>query len=61
MAEGIEAADSIALDPHKWLLTNFDCNAFYTRERKALLEALSVMPEYLRNAATASGAVIALE
>ncbi|AKJ07461.1 aromatic-L-amino-acid decarboxylase [Archangium gephyra] len=58
MLEGLEAVDSFAFNPHKWLLTNFDCNAFYTRERKALLEALSVMPEYLRNAATASGAVI---
>jgi aromatic-L-amino-acid decarboxylase len=58
MLEGLEAVDSFAFNPHKWLLTNFDCNAFYTRERKALLDALSVMPEYLRNAATASGAVI---
>jgi aromatic-L-amino-acid decarboxylase len=58
MLEGLEAVDSYAFNPHKWLLTNFDCNAFYTRERKALLEALSVMPEYLRNAASASGAVI---
>ena len=58
MLEGMEAVDSFAFNPHKWLLTNFDCNAFYTRERKALLDALSVMPEYLRNAATASGAVI---
>jgi aromatic-L-amino-acid/L-tryptophan decarboxylase len=58
MLEGLEAVDSFAFNPHKWLLTNFDCNAFYTRERKALQDALSVMPEYLRNAATASGAVI---
>ena len=46
------------ITPHKWLLTNFDCNAFYTRDRRALLDALSVTPEYLRNAASASGAVI---
>jgi aromatic-L-amino-acid/L-tryptophan decarboxylase len=58
MLAGVEAADSFAFNPHKWLLTNFDCNAFYTRDRQALLEALSVMPEYLRNAASASGAVI---
>jgi aromatic-L-amino-acid decarboxylase len=55
---GLEAADSFAFNPHKWLLTNFDCDAFYTGDRRALLDALSVMPEYLRNAASASGAVI---
>lgn len=58
LAAGIEAVDSFAMDPHKWLLTNFDCDAFYTRDRAALVEALSVTPEYLRNAASASGAVI---
>lgn len=58
LAAGIEAADSIAFDPHKWLLTNFDCDAFYTRDRNALVDALSVTPEYLRNAASSSGAVI---
>ncbi|MDY7227442.1 pyridoxal-dependent decarboxylase [Hyalangium rubrum] len=57
-ATGLEAVDSFAFNPHKWLLTNFDCNAFYTRDRSALLDALSVTPEYLRNAASASGAVI---
>ncbi|MCE9673213.1 pyridoxal-dependent decarboxylase [Myxococcus stipitatus] len=58
LLEGVEAADSLSFNPHKWLLTNFDCNAFYTRDRRALLDALSVAPEYLRNAASASGAVI---
>ena len=58
LGEGLEAVDSFAFNPHKWLLTNFDCNAFYTRDRKALLDALSVMPEYLRNTATASGKVV---
>lgn len=58
MLAGVERADSFAFNPHKWLLTNFDCDAFYTRDRHALVAALSVMPEYLRNAASASGAVI---
>ncbi|MFP2931944.1 pyridoxal-dependent decarboxylase [Pyxidicoccus sp. 3LG] len=58
LLDGVERVDSFAFNPHKWLLTNFDCNAFYTRDRRALLDALSVMPEYLRNAASASGAVI---
>jgi aromatic-L-amino-acid/L-tryptophan decarboxylase len=56
--DGVEAADSYACNPHKWLLTNFDCTAFYVADRGALVGALSVLPEYLRNAATESGAVI---
>jgi aromatic-L-amino-acid decarboxylase len=56
--DGVEAADSYCTNPHKWLLTNFDCDAFYVADRGALVEALSILPEYLRNAATESGAVI---
>lgn len=55
---GLDLADSYATNPHKWLLTNFDCDAFYVREPEALVGALTVLPEYLRNAATESGAVI---
>jgi aromatic-L-amino-acid decarboxylase len=55
---GIEHADSLCVNPHKWLLTNFDCDAFWTRDRASLLAALSVTPEYLRNAASDAGAVI---
>jgi aromatic-L-amino-acid decarboxylase len=55
---GVECADSYAMDPHKWLLTNFDCDAFWVADRGELVGALSVLPEYLRNAATESGAVI---
>ncbi len=58
MFRGIEHADSLCLNPHKWLLTNFDCDCFYTRDRASLVRALSVSPEYLRNAATQSGGVI---
>jgi aromatic-L-amino-acid decarboxylase len=55
---GLEAVDSYAFNPHKWLLTNFDCTAFYVADRQPLVEALSVVPEYLRNAASDSGEVI---
>lgn len=55
---GIERADSFCFNPHKWLLTNFDCSLLWTRDRTALTGALSVTPEYLRNAASSSGAVI---
>lgn len=58
MLEGVERADSVAFNPHKWLLTNFDCNCFWTRDRRAVTDALSVTPEYLRNRASESGEVI---
>ena len=47
---GWALADSIVLNPHKWLLTNFDCTAYYVRDRDALLSAFSHTPEYLRTA-----------
>ena len=55
---GLERADSYVFNPHKWLLTNFDCSAFWVADRGALLRSLSILPEYLRNQATMSGAVI---
>ncbi len=58
LQEGVEQADSYCFNPHKWMFTNFDCDCFYVADRKALIEALSVLPEYLRNQATESGAVI---
>jgi aromatic-L-amino-acid decarboxylase len=53
-----EYADSYAMNPHKWLLTNFDCDTFYIADRAPLVGALSVLPEFLRNAATDAGTVI---
>ncbi|GAA3652335.1 pyridoxal-dependent decarboxylase [Nonomuraea antimicrobica] len=53
-----EYADSYATNPHKWLLTNFDCGVLWTADRGPLLAALSSLPEYLRNAATSAGSVI---
>ena len=55
---GLEFANSYCFNPHKWMFTNFDCDCFYVADRKALIQALSIMPEYLRNQATESGAVI---
>ncbi|RLP87591.1 aspartate aminotransferase family protein [Micromonospora sp. BL4] len=55
---GLEYADSYCFDPHKWLLTGFDCDAFWVADRGELIEALTVLPEFLRNAASESGAVI---
>jgi aromatic-L-amino-acid decarboxylase len=56
--DGVELADSYTFNPHKWMFTNFDCNCFYVADRKQLIQTLSILPEYLRNQATESGAVI---
>jgi aromatic-L-amino-acid decarboxylase len=56
--DGVELADSYCFNPHKWMFTNFDCDCFYVSDRAALIRALSVLPEYLRNRATESGVVI---
>jgi aromatic-L-amino-acid/L-tryptophan decarboxylase len=56
--DGLAGVDSYCTNPHKWLLTNFDCDAFYVSDRRALIDSLSVLPEFLRNAATESGEVI---
>src|SRR5438034_3298063 len=54
---GVEHADSYCFNPHKWMLTNFDCDCFYVADRAALISTFSVTPEYLRNPATESGTV----
>ena len=56
--DGLELADSYCFNPHKWMFVNFDCSAFYVADRAALVGALGILPEYLRNAASESGAVI---
>lgn len=56
--DGLDQADSYCTNPHKWLLTNFDCDAFWVADRAALVDALSILPEFLRNAASESGAVL---
>jgi aromatic-L-amino-acid decarboxylase len=55
---GVELADSLCVNPHKWMFTNFDCDCFYVADRAALIRTLSILPEYLKNKATESGAVI---
>ena len=56
--DGLAEADSYCFNPHKWLLTNFDCDCFFVADREPLIRALSVLPEYLRNDASASGQAI---
>jgi aromatic-L-amino-acid decarboxylase len=45
---GMDRADSIVFNPHKWLMTNFDCTAYFVRDVEALLRACRISPEYLR-------------
>jgi aromatic-L-amino-acid decarboxylase len=45
---GIERAHSLVVNPHKWLFTNIDLSAFYTRRADILRRAFSLTPEYLR-------------
>lgn len=56
--DGLEVADSYCFNPHKWMFVNFDCSAFFVADRSALTGALAIHPEFLRNAASQSGAVI---
>lgn len=44
---GIERADSVTLDPHKWLFVPFECGCLLARDPRKLEEAFSVHPEYL--------------
>ncbi len=48
LIDGVGMADSFVTNPHKWLLTNFDCSAYFVRDVGALLQTFSVAPEYLR-------------
>lgn len=49
---GLELADSYCTNAHKWMGINFDCDLFWTSDRTSLLGALSILPEYLRSAAS---------
>jgi aromatic-L-amino-acid decarboxylase len=45
--DGVERADSLVVNPHKWLFTPFDCSAFFVRRPDVLKRAFSLVPEYL--------------
>ena len=49
--EGAWKADSLVVNPHKWMLTGFDCSAYFVRDSAALVRTFDVSPEYLRTAA----------
>ena len=58
LLDGVELVDSFCTDAHKWLLTGFDASLLWVRDAAALPAALSLTPEYLRNAASESGTVV---
>jgi aromatic-L-amino-acid/L-tryptophan decarboxylase len=55
---GVDRVDSYTFNPHKWMFTNFDCNVLWVADREPLISTLSIVPPYLRNEASESGAVI---
>ncbi len=48
--QGVESADSLVLNPHKWLGAVFDCTLFYVRDQEHLVRVMSTNPSYLRTA-----------
>ncbi|MFG1270417.1 pyridoxal-dependent decarboxylase [Xanthobacter sp. DSM 14520] len=52
---GVEQADSIVLNPHKWLGVQFDCSAHFLRSADDHLATLAIQPEYLRTHAHEGG------
>ena len=54
MWDGIEQADSLVINPHKWLGAAFDCSIYYVRDPQHLVRVMSTNPSYLRTAADAA-------
>lgn len=50
MWEGIEAADSLVMNPHKWMGVGFDCSAYFVRDPEHLIRVMSTNPSYLHTA-----------
>ena len=51
MWKGIEGADSLVLNPHKWLGIAFDCSLYYVRDPQHLIRVMSTNPSYLESSA----------
>jgi len=56
MFEGVEAADSLILNPHKWLGAAFDCSTYFVRDPEHLIRVMSTNPSYLQT--NVDGAVV---
>lgn len=48
MIKGIEKVDSFVFNPHKWMFTNFDCSAYFVKDKVSLVNTFEINPEYLR-------------
>jgi aromatic-L-amino-acid/L-tryptophan decarboxylase len=46
--KGVEHVDSFVFNPHKWMLTNFDCSAYFVKDPGALIRTFEIHPEYLK-------------
>lgn len=53
MWQGVEQADSIVMNPHKWLGASFDCSVYFVRDSEHLVRVMSTNPSYLQTAADA--------
>jgi aromatic-L-amino-acid decarboxylase len=51
MWHGVEGADSLVLNAHKWLGAAFDCSLYYVRDAEHLVRVMSTNPSYLQSAA----------
>lgn len=50
LAPDIGRCDSFVVNPHKWMFTNFDCSAYFIRDKQSLVNTFSITPEYLKTA-----------
>jgi len=51
LIDGIENVDSFTFNPHKWMFTNFDCSAYFIKDKEALIRTFEILPEYLKTKA----------
>ena len=51
MWDGVEGADSLVVNPHKWLGAAFDCTLYYVRDVEHLVRVMSTNPSYLQSSA----------
>lgn len=52
--DGVESADSLVVNPHKWLGVSFDCSTYFVRDAQLLVRVMSTNPSYLQTAADGS-------
>jgi aromatic-L-amino-acid decarboxylase len=48
MIKGIDKVDSFVFNPHKWMFTNFDCSAYFVKDKESLINTFTINPEYLK-------------